>query len=60
MSNSEIVKLASKGLGMINDEIGQKVFPSEELSKSEIIDNIYYLTFDKDETAKELHEYIYE
>lgn len=60
LSNSEIVKLASKGLGMINNEIGQKVFPSEELSKSEIIDKIYYLTFDKDETAKELHEYIYE
>lgn len=60
LTNSEIIKFASKGLGMLNIEIAQKAFPSEDFSKSEIIDGIYYLTFDKEATVKELHEYIYE
>lgn len=60
LTNNEMIKLASKGIGMVKNEIGQKVFPSEELSESEIIDGIYYLTFDKEATAREIHEYIYE
>ena len=38
----------------------QERFPLDGYCEGKMIDGIYYLTFDKDATVNQLHEYIFE
>ena len=57
---SDIIDLGSKVIKIGVKELGQGRFPRDEYCEGKIIEGIYYLTFDKEKTIKQLHEYIFE
>lgn len=60
MSNSELLKIASTVLKTESNEIIEDRFPRDGYNEGKIINGVWYLTFDKETTKKQLHEFIYE
>lgn len=59
MDTNELLKLGSTVLKINSDSIIEERFPKDEYSKGEIINGIWYLVYDREETAKQMHEFIY-
>lgn len=57
---SDIIDLGSEVLKIGVKELEQGRFPRDEYCEGKIIEGIYYLTFDKEKTVKQLYEYIFE
>lgn len=57
---SDIIDLGSEVFKIGVKELGQGRFPRDEYCEGKMIEGIYYLTFDKEKTVKQLYEYIFE
>lgn len=57
---SEILDLGNKVLKMGVTNLEQERFPKDGYSQGQTIDGVYYLTFDKEQTVKQLHDYLFE
>ncbi|ELC8442155.1 LCP family protein [Clostridium perfringens] len=60
LSSSDILSLATTVASMGGSGLEQERFPKDNYSKGEMINGVYYLTFDKDATVKQIHDYIFE
>lgn len=59
-NSAEILQLGTEVLSMGVASLEQERFPLDGYCEGKMIDGIYYLTFDKDATVNQLHEYIFE
>lgn len=59
-NSAEILELGAEVLSMGVASLEQERFPLDGYCEGKMIDGIYYLTFDKDATVNQLHEYIFE
>lgn len=59
LDSSEILNLGSEILKMGKINLQQERFPRDEYCEGKMIDGVYYLTFDKENTVNQLHEYIF-
>lgn len=57
---SEILDLGNEVLKMGVTNLEQERFPRDEYCEGKMISGIYYLTFDKENTVQQLHDYIFE
>lgn len=57
---SEILNLGNEVLKMGITTLEQERFPRDGYCEGKMIDKIYYLTFDKENTVQQLHDYIFE
>lgn len=57
---SEILDLGNEVLKMGVTGLEQERFPRDEYCEGKMINGVYYLTFDKENTVKQLHDYIFE
>lgn len=57
---SEILNLGNQVLKMGVTTLEQERFPRDGYCEGKMIDKIYYLTFDKENTVQQLHDYIFE
>lgn len=60
LKSFDILDIGNEVLKMGISNIEQERFPLDNYSQGKMINSIYYLTFDKDATAKQIHEYIFE
>lgn len=60
LSSSDILSFATTVASMGGSDLEQERFPKDNYSKGEMIKGVYYLTFDKDATVKQIHDYIFE
>lgn len=60
LSSSDILGLAKTVASMGGSGLEQERFPKDNYSKGEMIKGVYYLTFNKDATIKQIHDYIFE
>lgn len=60
LKSSDILDIGNEVLKMGISNIEQERFPLDNYCQGKMINSIYYLTFDKDSTAKQIHEYIFE
>ncbi|MGG5460751.1 LCP family protein [Clostridium sp. B9] len=60
LSSSEMLSLATTVASLGGSGLEQERFPKDNYSKGEMINGVYYLTFDKETTVKQLHDYIFE
>lgn len=59
MSSTEILSLSSKATSVISNGLIQSRFPKDDYSEGSMIDGIYYLTFNIQDTKKQIMDYIY-
>lgn len=59
-SSSEILELGTEVLSMGTASLEQERFPLDGYCEGKMINGVYYLTFDKEATVNQLHEYIFE
>lgn len=57
---SEILNLGNEVLKMGATNLEQERFPIDGYCEGKMISGIYYLTFDKENTVQQLHDYIFE
>lgn len=57
---SEILNLGNEVLKMGVTNLEQERFPRDEYCEGKMISGIYYLTFDKEQTVQQLHDYIFD
>lgn len=57
---SEILDLGNEVLKMGVTGLEQERFPRDGYCEGKMINGVYYLTFDKENTVKQLHDYIFE
>lgn len=57
---SEILNLGNEVLKMGVTNLEQERFPRDEYCEGKMISGIYYLTFDKENTVQQLHDYIFD
>ena len=57
---SKILELGTEVLKLGDSSMELERFPRDEYCEGEIINEIYYLTFDKEVTVEQLHSYIFE
>lgn len=57
---SEILDLGNEVLKMGVTNLEQERFPRDGYCEGKMISSIYYLTFDKENTVQQLHDYIFE
>lgn len=60
LDSSEILDLGNQILKLGITSIEQERFPLDGYCQGEMIDGVYYLTFDKETTVSQLHDYIFE
>lgn len=60
LSYSEILELGTEVLKLGDSSIVSERFPLDDYCEGKIINEIYYLTFDKETTVNQLHNYIFE
>ncbi|GAA0083803.1 LCP family protein [Clostridium sp. CTA-7] len=58
LSATDILSLGTKVLG-IGNNLEQERFPRDGYGEGTMIDGVYYLTFDKDATVKQMRDYIF-
>ena len=57
---SEILELGSEVLKLGDSSMELERFPLDDYCEGKLINEIYYLTFDKETTVEQLHNYIFE
>lgn len=57
---SQILNFGNEVLKMGVTTLEEERFPRDEYCEGKMIDKIYYLTFDKENTVQQLHDYIFE
>lgn len=60
MSPSDLLGLSKDFAMLMSSDLQQDRFPRDEDSSGETIDDIYYLTFDKEATVDQMHKWIFE
>ena len=60
LDGSEIMELGNKILKIGNTTLEQERFPRDGYCEGQMIRGVYYLTFDKETTVNQLHDYIFE
>ncbi|WP_297712639.1 LCP family protein [Clostridium sp.] len=60
LNYSEILDLGNEVLKMGATNLEQERFPRDEYCEGKMISGIYYLTFDKEQTVQQLHDYIFD
>ncbi|CAG9338856.1 LCP family protein [Clostridium perfringens] len=60
LSSSDILGLAKTVASISESGLEQERFPKDDYSKGEMIHGVYYLTFNKEATVKQIHDYIFE
>ena len=60
LDGSEIMELGNKILKIGNTTLEQERFPRDGYCEGQMINGVYYLTFDKENTVNQLHNYIFE
>ena len=60
LTYNEILDLGTEVLKLGDSSMELERFPRDEYCEGEMIDGIYYLSFDKETTVKQLHNYIFE
>lgn len=60
LSTTEIIKTGTIILTSGMKNLEQERFPTDEYSSGEIIDDVFYLTFDKENVKDQIHKYIFE
>ena len=60
LDGSEIMELGNKILKIGNTTLEQERFPRDGYCEGQMINGVYYLTFDKETTVNQLHDYIFE
>ena len=60
LSTTEIIKTGTVILTSGMKNLEQERFPTDEYSSGEIIDDVFYLTFDKENVKDQIHKYIFE
>ena len=60
LKSSDILDLANEVLKMGKSTLEQERFPRDGYCQGEMINGVYYLTFDKATTVKQIHNYIFE
>ena len=60
LDGSEIMELGNKILKIGNTTLEQERFPRDGYCEGQMINGVYYLTFDKETTVNQLHHYIFE
>lgn len=59
MTNSELLTLVTNFSSVISTGLQQERFPKDGQGKGELINKIYYLTFNRDVVKESIHEYIF-
>lgn len=59
LSNMDILKLGKDALSVGNLKFSEKRFPQDGFCQGKMINGIYYLTFNKEETVKQMQDYIF-
>ncbi len=57
---SEILELGTEVLKLGDSKMELERFPLDDYCEGKMINEIYYLTFDKETTVEQLHSYIFE
>lgn len=60
LTYNEILDLGTEVLKLGDSSMELERFPLDEYCEGKMIDGIYYLSFDKETTVKQLHNYIFE
>ena len=60
LKSGDILDLGSEVLKMGKSTLEQERFPRDGYCQGEMIDGVYYLTFDKAATVNQIHNYIFE
>lgn len=60
MSSNTILSLGTKALSSFNGQLEQQRFPLDGYCTGEMINGVYYLTFDREGTKKQFMDYIFE
>ena len=60
LSASEIMDLGNEVLKVGSTSLEQERFPLDGYCEGQMIGGVYYLTFDKETTVNQLHDYIFE
>ena len=60
LDGSEIMELGNNVLKIGNTTLEQERFPRDGYCEGQMINGVYYLTFDKETTVNQLHHYIFE
>ncbi len=60
LTKSEILSLGTKVLSSGMKDLHQETFPHLDYSEDSMINDIYYRTFDEEETKKQIQDYIYD
>ena len=60
LDGSEVMELGNKILKIGNTTLEQERFPRDGYCEGQMINGVYYLTFDKETTVNQLHDYIFE
>jgi polyisoprenyl-teichoic acid--peptidoglycan teichoic acid transferase len=60
MSPNEILTLGKDFSGLISSGLAQERFPRDNQGEGQMIDGVYYLTFDRDLVRSSVHNYIFE
>lgn len=60
LKSSDILDLANEVLKMGKSTLEQERFPRDGYCQGEMINGVYYLTFDKATTVNQIHDYIFE
>lgn len=59
MSSSTILSIGTKALTSFEDQLEQQRFPLDGYCEGEMIDGVYYLTFDVETTKQQFMDYIF-
>lgn len=59
LSNMDILKLGKDTLSVGNLKFNEKRFPQDGFCQGKMINGIYYLTFNKEETVKQMQDFIF-
>lgn len=60
LTSSEILELGSEVIAIGSPSLEQERFPLDGYCEGKMINEVYYLTFDKEATVNQMHEYIFE
>ena len=60
MSSSDMIKFAKDFSGLMSSGLKQDRFPRDDQGDGQMIDGVYYLTFDRETVKNSVHNYIFE
>lgn len=60
MTATEILNLGTKVVGIGGGSLEQERFPRDGYCQGDLINGVYYLTFDEEETKKQMQDYLFD